>query len=435
MNYKVILLVFVSLHCFAQKQVAPIKYSGSFPTPLNSGGTADYSYNLDNRGKKQKQGKFKYMLRDKSVISTLNQDCSGDYKDDLKNGQWVYKSNLRDVPQGDVFYTGTVQLIANYKNGIPHGIWYYSSNLKQRRIIEKDDQRIKWSSYGVSELEKFKATFNQGVLVDSFDIESSKIMVSGVMNYKGLMDGEWYFRDGKQMQIHYYDAGYLKKISEQREDSSILLLDKSNEFTSYIYTYDSIRLQSPQKLKDLNYKLDTLSYLAESSKFKTFMKTSILENPYAMVSLFDGDKAGITELSGIFKVVVSNNVTRTENMTISSIETISKSIKTIYNDLQYRLNSEKVVADEISKYMKIIQYYSKLSDRYVCLANEIVASSSFKESTVAAQKKCNGIGQLIDELPIFTNRGEALSYFDADLGKKLTVVRDYEKVVRSYIKN
>jgi hypothetical protein len=140
-----------------------------------------------------KEGKFKFSrfyvdsVRQSKVYKNL---AEGSYKNNLKEGNWIYKNEEHEIFVQDVkdfkviskleSYVST--LAAGYKSGIPHGIW----NLKTDRYV---DGKLEPSSSAE------KTVFKDGYITGDLQFKTIKdgktFFINGKLSDLGEMDGEW----------------------------------------------------------------------------------------------------------------------------------------------------------------------------------------------------------------------------------------------------
>lgn len=160
-----LLLVLVSLFCCTSITAQTLKtYTGPYPDGRNPNwrGKATYSYREDELGQRIYEGPCTYSSKYGMGLAT----AKGQFKNDEKDGRWVY------VSTGG--YTRTI--IANYKNGLYDGAYSYE---------EKDPKtgRINRS---------VKATFrNDGLVGSLVYMNGSDTFVKGQYDDKCRKQGKW----------------------------------------------------------------------------------------------------------------------------------------------------------------------------------------------------------------------------------------------------
>ena len=140
------------------------QYSGEYPNGAGTPGKATYYYYLKGDDR-IKSGAFSYTQYIKTTYGYYNAAISGSYKDNYKNGTWVYSITYSDYNTGydNLYSTGSIKLISNYLDGIPNGNWSYTEINKARSTTLSG-----WTAYDINPTVSVNANFIKGCLVVIF---------------------------------------------------------------------------------------------------------------------------------------------------------------------------------------------------------------------------------------------------------------------------
>ena len=171
-------------------------YTGEY-TVGSSNGTATYLYTEDPAsGNRVFNGKFTYTGKDGS--GKLLETVSGSYKNNLKDGFWIY--NTKTVPGlrtiSDKSFSGL------YKDGFPNGIWKLNYVTKFVSGTQLAGQSLTGTSITITGT----ANYQNGHLVGAFDFDNKQtgnniqpLSVHGSFDENGLMNGKWTIKLAAEM--------------------------------------------------------------------------------------------------------------------------------------------------------------------------------------------------------------------------------------------
>jgi hypothetical protein len=217
-------------------------YTGAYRVG-DSDGTATYQYTEDAAtGSRVFNGRFSYTGK---VGDVLIETVEGNYKDDLKNGSWVYNSKtvpgLRTV--SDQKFSGS------YKNGYPDGTWILNSVTK----FVAGTQHAGKSLTGTSITITGTANYKNSHLFGTFKFDNKQtgdnvqpVSVYGAFDENGLMDGKWTIKWAKQIngqiweQTREYKNGILVSIRELDPQSGQATNEEYADRLSILTGYDAL---------------------------------------------------------------------------------------------------------------------------------------------------------------------------------------------------
>lgn len=130
-NYNILLLLFLSAFSFGQTLQ---NFSGSYEASEYNKGTATYTY-YERDYERYYHGVFTYKQRD----DLYNVTITGNFKDNLRNGKWVFKENQKDEFFLSTKYNGYSAIAeGNYIDGKRDGKWIYKriENTTNKILIE-----------------------------------------------------------------------------------------------------------------------------------------------------------------------------------------------------------------------------------------------------------------------------------------------------------
>lgn len=410
-------------------------FEGIFPTTLSTIGDAKYSYYTDPKtNKKIKQGNFIYKLRLVKGFSKLDQDIKGIYKNGLKEGVWVFKTTLRDYNEsGEEYNTGTILLNANYSQGIPYGKWIVTISKKSRKVLSVDNGQTKWSKFAPSIYKQISFSIFDGCFVDSLIITTENYKLIGRLNTSGFFDGEWLSEiPNKEQQIEWYDNGFLLK-SERKRIPDYDLIDTINNyivFENRVQFINKIKDSLPATLGNLSFKLDTTSLIANNkNKIIQILNENVFLNPYFLFKDIDGDKVDLSDLKGLYKVSVTNNITNEEKMKLNQITDYSTKIQQINIDINKYIQG-KTLFDEVENVIKLINYYKKVGDKYKCYTDQLMIVEDISQGKLLVSKYCKSTVVLTEPIPDFKTRKEILDFFVTDLKQKYQKAEEHKKQIK-----
>ncbi len=398
-------------------------YTGNYPTDLSAAGEATYSYYLGKYNKKIRHGDFKYTLRQESNISKISYDVKGKYIHGLKSGTWTYKITLHDYLEHKLkndYSTGTIIFTAGYADGVPHGKWAYSYNRKMRKLTASANNRIDWQKFGPTINERITMVFNNGIIVDSFQIRRPGYIVYGQCNWEGFYTGQWLTeQNGKQI-IEEYNMGFLVH-RETHDISSYTITDtlnNYNDFSGRLLLFDSLQRTEPAQLKHINFRIDTIQLLSVSGHPITqAVNDMIFNNPFLLFRSIEGDKLDAAHLKGLNILTISYQLTASEQEKLNTIHLLASQINKINNDLIKYTKDEQPITDVLT-ILNRISYFKRLSDKYICLADNYCSSAEMATGIAAAKKACANTINTIEPIPAFSDKNKAMDYFIADLTSK-----------------
>ncbi len=416
-------LLLLTLFCTTIASAQKLElWQAKFPTRISSDGDAKYSYTVNPQNKKEiRQGAFTYTLRITRDFAKLNQDVKGNYVNGFKEGYWQNKVVIRDFkPSGskqESFETGSFSLSNGYLDGMPYGKWVYNYNIKGRKTLSVQADRVTWGKYTAADLRHIAFNLNNGLMVDSFSIETPNLTVFGQLTYTGLLDGDWYIRRGDIQEIESYMNGFLIKY-EKRDVKRDVLLDSINNQALYdqrVLKIEEFINSDPAKLKLLNFALDTISLLADNTNSYTkVLHSYIFDNDYFLFSEVEGARINNDQIKGLSKVVIVNQATDAEKVKIKQIRDLSSQISNIHTEMiKYTQNTTSF--DELENIMKILFYYRKVGEKYNCLTDIYISSEDMITANKQANNACKQTVSLTETIPQFKSRGEALDFFISDL--------------------
>lgn len=261
------------------------QYSGEYSNGTGTPGKATYSYYLEDDAR-IKQGKFSYSQNVKGIYGSYNCAISGSYKDNYKNGTWVYTITYKDynTGMGNIFATGNIKLTSGYINGYPNGNWSY---------IEKNKVRsktlISWTAYDPTTTTTVSANFKNGVLVGNFKMKGdiNNDDVSGTMDEKGYCINEWIFISGRsdinELKYQFYKNILIKYVAIKLSTGEVIKKSDFSENEITLLKNYADGLISCNDLKNNRIKIDTNEF--------DISLNSTLYNSNFLTDYITGDKS------------------------------------------------------------------------------------------------------------------------------------------------
>ncbi|WP_100615971.1 hypothetical protein [Confluentibacter citreus] len=200
---------FLSFPTFVFSQ--EIKQYDSLYKPQSSHlGHAKFDYYLNKKGEVIKHGKFIYKSEQKDSISqstALVNSWNGQYKNNIKDGKWIYESQshavkIEGVSEASVQYTTSTNETyksLGYKDGYPDGAFNFKANLYEDKNLVKNTETL------TANLKDKK--INGDFELSFLDKAHEKVTVKGNAT-NGLMQGFWEF---------YYQKDNIKERREYKE--------------------------------------------------------------------------------------------------------------------------------------------------------------------------------------------------------------------------
>jgi len=204
-------------------------------------GEVTYQYYDDNvTYKRTRKGPFKFTFNGKDAYLGVNQVIEGNYKNDVKHGQWTYTLNYTDFKNGEYYQTGTMKLIANYVDGIPHGSWKASSTLKiRRKIYNRITRKMEFEPFKEPMSADLKANFQNGILMGSLVYNMDDKLNGKTANYTcafdslGFYHGKTVLRIGSSENIFEFEHGFLyKEVVRNLQSGGARVEDFSKELAT-----------------------------------------------------------------------------------------------------------------------------------------------------------------------------------------------------------
>ena len=224
------LLPFLSFLFFQSLALAQdIKQYDSIYKPKSSNsGHATFDYYLNKKGEAIKHGAFVFKSEKRDSVSqntAIVDFWKGQYKDNVKDGEWVYESQTYAVKIKSISETTvepvtqthkTVKTI-NYNNGYPDGAFIFKSNLfEDGRLMET--------------AELLKTTLQDKKINGDFELSFSdkvhgKITLKGKA-VNGLMQGVWeiLYDTERIKETREYKSGILLTLTKVQENDTIVNL-------------------------------------------------------------------------------------------------------------------------------------------------------------------------------------------------------------------
>lgn len=172
-------------------------------------GNVTYTYLLDSDGNQVKHGVFKFIETHKSVDrGSYSGTLNGAFNDGLKHGIWTYTKTLNDaLSSGNIYVTGTTNVIMKYNNGFPDGSWSYSYSGRYReRLYSSSGWR--WGNYEIQKPDNIEINWKNGTIVGNLVFNTAYCKVIGQLDINGIWVGKWIVdKDGTE---YILDGGIVK---------------------------------------------------------------------------------------------------------------------------------------------------------------------------------------------------------------------------------
>lgn len=427
MKKRIFIILFICTQIFSaltQTPEKPVKFSGSFSTAVSSSGEATYMYYNDIKTRKKiPHGGFKYQLRLTSGNGKIYQNINGNYSHGIKQGSWSYKTTLRDYKEENRndYSTGSFTLSSSFEEGIPHGKWTFTQSVKYREIESSNDGRIKWGKYTPTDQIKINMSFRGGMLTDTFQISKNGTeIVNGIIAKNGLLNGNWIFNKIVQN----YENGFLVEKTENEKT-----LNYRTRYQTKIISLEKVLNENPENAVTLEYKTDT-SILFSDNKFvfDEYIKPYVFENLFFLPRDIEGDNYRLGDLTGAYEVIIVNQVSKIQQKKINNLSELVKENHKIYESLKKKTAGKKVWEVALNM-LKVIEYHEKIGDKYLCMANSLVCCETMEMAYINCFEACKNTVTMIEKIPDFTTRDEALDFFIQDFEDRLERSKGYEKLI------
>lgn len=306
------------LFCINTSAQKVVTHTGTFDDGrYNNNGIATYTYyeNPDTR-EYIKHGPFKYTFKGSGGYIGFNQTITGNFKNGLKNGTWIYTINLIDAhidydhstylgsngafDNNHNYSTGSITLQANYKDGIAHGKWKEVISYKQRPKFYIRNSYA-WGPFGKQITTTIELNFNDGKYIGEVNINdgfySSKI--TGKYDNSSYADATWVSASPSQSEEYVYKDRcyyqYLKRDSKgQIESGDFVKFEKEYEMVKKALSY------SEDERIDNGYSLiNKKSWATEIIKNYT---NELLNNEYFLYKNIGGDLSYENGFAGGFQL-------------------------------------------------------------------------------------------------------------------------------------
>ena len=200
-------MIFLSIKSYSQQLKS---FNGDFENGMMQNGNAVYSYYEDpNTHEYLKQGAFHYSFNGKGDYIGYDQSINGNFNKGLKDGAWTYSIAMVDFGTNNLYFTGSVSLIANYKNGYANGNWKEVRSYKTRKKFYSNGHYV-WGQFEPLKTMVINMNFKEGKLIGAVNIddEFSSFKATGNYDANSLCIGTWSINDrgfGKNRELIYKD--------------------------------------------------------------------------------------------------------------------------------------------------------------------------------------------------------------------------------------
>lgn len=374
------LLAIFAKPSFGQK---PKTYEGAFQNGIPAKGMARYSYYLDKRGNKIKQGSFRYLVKEKTHEYRLTHNFQGEYDKGLKNGVWEYTVKSKDYGSDEQGYATSSEIVlkASYKHGIPEGRWTYSALISKRKKIKtKDGKGDKWTEPKIVKDVNIIVNFKDGVLVDSLKIEDRlKGTIDILCDDKGMLDGDFVIKLNGKNVVYKFKEGF----SASKPDGSAV-----SDYEYFLKTKSN-----PKK----GYVTDTLSFFANKNCLVAkYLNDNVFNNDYFLYNYIEGDKIFTrngrgrilsVNYKGLYYKRLKAVMSKEESKLVDDIWYYENEVRTIENKLKYSLKkmpSNKSLKQSLER---VGQLHKEIKS-YTCIAAACKEFVKPDEIKLKAEKKC-----------------------------------------------
>lgn len=426
-------ILLTSFNCFSQNI---LQYSGNYPNGSTIPGKANYSYYLKNDAK-IKHGKFTYIGNIKTTEGYYNATFSGNYKDNFKDGLWMFDIDYKDynTGEGNNYLTGKIKFIANYTNGQPNGIWSYSE-VNKRRSKEFSALGYTWSAFNPESNTSVSASFSNGTLVGAFKmndvLDNEYGNISGLLDNSGFCINEWISRsNSKEQKSYFYKNIEIKSVITDIASGEVI--EKTN------FTDNEINLIkkfidgqiSAIELEKNRLVVDTVNLLA--SRIITLNTT--FYSPNFLYEFINGDKSysfDNFQYSDIKKGLYRISVIKIELLKLDEIDLYKSGYLYEQNNPKYALSTFENV---LSKYRPNLdeQDLVKLNDKINQIKNVVDSekSQTNKENQFTQDKySCENLITKNQEI-INASNSKNCMFFEKNLLQKYY---EYKEATSDYVK-
>ena len=218
-------------------------YSGPFEIEniLDQNAVANYTYKDDPTNyQRVKNGLFSLVFKGTGNYAFLgNVTVSGNYKDNLKTGKWSVKLDYNNIDFGDIYGTGTLNLVCNYKNGELDGAFLFTSNITVRtKSYNYKLHKYVYSKPSLPETKKITATFDRGAVVGNYNYILNDPIHRSVFTVVATLDSDSILKDkyvesgdGKEFITEYKNGFRIRNIDKNLQTGEVKI-DVNESFAS-----------------------------------------------------------------------------------------------------------------------------------------------------------------------------------------------------------
>jgi len=398
------ILLFIINLAFGQKIET---YEGPFQNGLPQQATARFTYYLDAKANKIKQGNFRYLVKLKDRDFRFLQNFQGEYSNGLKNGSWEYETKSKDYGIDKQGFSTSIDMSmkANYINGIPEGSWEFRAFITKRKKIPTQGE-IQWTKSDTLKDVVIKLNFAKGLLVDSIQIhDNMHVNIDLWCDKNGFIVGNFAVNMFKDSLISFYEDGFLSMTKNNNIEA------KNVDFQFY---------KSNMNAKNKDFVLDTNSLFDQKDcSIRNYLDDNIFNNGYFMFKYIDGDAFMKTNNRGQIQSInykglkyksLIVKLTLEEKKIISDIKYYYSNVNNLYSKAEAdfkKSNSDKVLRSRRDELLKL---YNEIKS-YNCVAEQAKIEAVTSELLAKSISKCGNLPLL--NLKISTKKDLLLKLLDA----------------------
>lgn len=297
LNAKLILFIFGILLIQTAKAQTLKTYSGvyklTYPSFVNGKATYSYYENPDTY-ERVREGNFKFIYEiPKNKDGTSKTTIEGNYKNNLKHGQWIYTIESKDLKSENYYWTGVIKLVANYRNGIPDGLWSSSIGGKSRQIhYNLSKLHYEFGEWRGESNAKIIANFTEGLLTGRINYTKFDKQVGEHSTVNLTLDKDGFFTDkliidsGSTKYINEFENGFLFKTTGVNTQNGNVETNDYSEDLLLVKQLQNIKNNNPSELESLDFKL------VEATFSNRFLEAIIAEH------FFDNDLFHFEDIKG-----------------------------------------------------------------------------------------------------------------------------------------
>ncbi len=303
----------LSVNAFAQTLKS---FTGDYPLSypfIGQNGKATYKYYDDPiTYSRIKNGVFTFNFKGIGDYAPVEISVTGNYKNNLKDGNWIVKQITKDFYSNGKYLSGTIICTVSYKEGVLNGTFKYTSSATSRKkTFNRATKQFEYSKPTPPETEKLEAKFrkdttktvtnqSKNILVGNFlynmsdpNTNNSKSIIAK-FDSLGFCIGKYTIKGSKNEKIIEFSDGSIltKYINRNSQSGEAEIKNICEDYETNIWNkFLLYSKNSPDSLKSL-YNSYSFQYrnLSEGLGSDGYLKIKeILEQTFFMCKDIKGD--------------------------------------------------------------------------------------------------------------------------------------------------